>query len=100
MIPNPDRLQAHFTLESRPSFRLMCRWTRLLLAPGGILLYATCSLLPEENDVTVLRFLEDEPSASEDPIQAPWGVPRQAGRQVPAGSGGMDGFYYARLIKR
>ncbi|SFM53123.1 16S rRNA m(5)C-967 methyltransferase [Ectothiorhodospira mobilis] len=71
-----------------------------LLAPGGILLYATCSLLPDENDMTVLRFLEDEPSASEDPIQAPWGVPRQVGRQVPAGSDGMDGFYYARLIKR
>ncbi|MFP4682137.1 MAG: 16S rRNA (cytosine(967)-C(5))-methyltransferase RsmB [Ectothiorhodospira sp.] len=70
-----------------------------LLAPGGILLYATCSLLPEENDDTVVRFLEDEPSASEDPIDAPWGSPRRAGRQVVAGSDGMDGFYYARLIR-
>lgn len=31
MIPNSDRLQAHFTLESRHSFRLMCRWKRLVL---------------------------------------------------------------------
>jgi len=31
MIPNSDRLQAHFTLESRPPFRLMCRWKRLII---------------------------------------------------------------------
>ncbi len=37
MIPDPGRLQAHFTLESRSPFRLMCHWKRLKLdLRGGI----------------------------------------------------------------
>lgn len=32
MVPNSDRFQAHFTLELRAYFRLICHWKRLLLA--------------------------------------------------------------------
>ncbi|MGM0677211.1 16S rRNA (cytosine(967)-C(5))-methyltransferase RsmB [Ectothiorhodospira marina] len=71
-----------------------------LLAPGGMLLYVTCSLLPDENDLTVAQFLHDEPSASESPLQASWGRARTVGRQILTGDQEMDGFYYARLIKR
>jgi 16S rRNA (cytosine967-C5)-methyltransferase len=70
-----------------------------LLKPGGILLYATCSLLPEENEDQVLAFLERQPDALEYPIDARWGWKRAVGRQTLPGEEGMDGFYYARLKK-
>lgn len=70
-----------------------------LLTPGGTLLYATCSLLPEENDGQVRAFLRRHPDAREIPIDAPWGLPRYPGRQTLPGEDGMDGFYYARLRK-
>jgi 16S rRNA (cytosine967-C5)-methyltransferase len=70
-----------------------------LLAPGGTLLYVTCSLLPEENDQQVAAFLSRHPDARERPIEASWGLPLAVGRQTLPGEGGMDGFYYARLEK-
>lgn len=70
-----------------------------LLKPGGMLLYATCSLLPEENHLQVGRFLEQYPDASEVPIDAAWGRARRLGRQTLPGDRTMDGFYYARLLK-
>lgn len=70
-----------------------------LLVPGGMLLYATCSILPEENESQVAGFLERHPDARERPIEAAWGVTRPFGRQTLPGEEGMDGFYYACLEK-
>ncbi len=70
-----------------------------LLRPGGILLYATCSVLPDENDRQLAGFLERTPGAREAPIHADWGRPRPAGRQILPGDDDMDGFYYACLRK-
>ncbi len=70
-----------------------------LLAPGGILLYVTCSIAPTENDEQMQRFLADHPEAQEYPWPASWGLPRPVGRQILPGEQGMDGFYFARLIK-
>ncbi|RLA23660.1 MAG: 16S rRNA (cytosine(967)-C(5))-methyltransferase [Gammaproteobacteria bacterium] len=71
-----------------------------LLTPGGILLYATCSILKQENECQIERFLQQHSDAQELPIQADWGVKRSLGRQVLTGSQSMDGFYYARLQKQ
>lgn len=71
-----------------------------LLKPGGMLLYATCSLLPEENDVQLERFLETTPDACERPIDASWGRACRVGRQILPGDGAMDGFYYACLERK
>ena len=85
--------------------RLAVRQLRLLasvwplLARGGTLLYATCSILPTENDVVVTRFLADHPDAKPGAIDATWGVATHHGRQIIPGEDGMDGFYYARLVK-
>ena len=70
-----------------------------LLRPGGILLYATCSVLADENDRQIAGFLKRTPGAREVPIHADWGRPRAAGRQIRPGDDDMDGFYYACLSK-
>lgn len=70
-----------------------------LLADGGLLVYATCSILKEENELQIARFLRDHPQAREVPIQAGWGHEGAAGRQILSGEDGMDGFYFACLAK-
>jgi len=70
-----------------------------LLAPGGRLLYVTCSLLAAENEEQMAAFLGRAPDARERPIAADWGLARYHGRQLLPTSGGSDGFYYALLEK-
>lgn len=72
-------------------------WT--LLVPGGILLYATCSVLKQENELQVAEFLQRHADATEIAITADWGLKRPHGRQILTGSLQMDGFYYAKLAK-
>ena len=70
-----------------------------LLAPGGIMLYATCSILKQENEQQIDAFLAEHPDAVELPIDAVWGFAGSHGRQIMTGESAMDGFYYARLGK-
>lgn len=70
-----------------------------LLHPGGWLLYATCSVLRQENEQVIAGFLATQPDARELLILAPWGRPLSQGRQILPGESGMDGFYYALLTK-
>lgn len=71
-----------------------------MLASGGVLLYATCSILKAENEQQITAFLASHPDSFEIPIAADWGLQRSAGRQILTGALDMDGFYYARLGKR
>lgn len=68
-----------------------------MLKPGGQLLYATCSLLADENEHQLSHFLLRQTDAREHPIEAVWGHPRSVGRQTLPGEASMDGFYYACL---
>lgn len=68
-----------------------------LLAPGGVLLYATCSVLREEGEAVVADFLNEQRDAIHCPIKAQWGEDCTVGRRIASGESGMDGFYYARL---
>lgn len=70
-----------------------------VLKPGGILLYATCSIFSEENVDIVRDFLSKHADAREEKIDATWGKACEIGRQILPGMHGMDGFYYARLRK-
>ena len=70
-----------------------------LLRPGGRLLYATCSVLLEENEQVIANFLTTQPEAEVQPIRATWGRSLAHGRQILPGEAGMDGFYYALLVK-
>ncbi|ODS23172.1 16S rRNA (cytosine(967)-C(5))-methyltransferase [Candidatus Endobugula sertula] len=71
-----------------------------LLLDGGILLYATCSILPQENTQIIEQFVVSHDNAEHSIIKAGWGIPQPFGRQLLPQPGGHDGFYYARLIKR
>lgn len=70
-----------------------------LLRPGGRLLYATCSVLEEENSQLVSRFLAQRPDAELLPLEATWGVAVAGGRQLLPTPGGTDGLFYALLQK-
>jgi 16S rRNA (cytosine967-C5)-methyltransferase len=76
-----------------------------LLAPGGQLVYASCSALKAENSNTVAAFLAQHQEARDitTSTAAQLGLVAGAGDAVGlaihAGQGGMDGFYYASLRK-
>ncbi|MBT8147357.1 MAG: 16S rRNA (cytosine(967)-C(5))-methyltransferase RsmB [Gammaproteobacteria bacterium] len=69
------------------------------LAPGGLLLYTTCSVLKAENEQTVERFLATSKDAKYQAITADWGLKCAYGRQLLPDTQGSDGFYYALLRK-
>lgn len=67
---------------------LRTAWSRL--KPGGTLLYATCSLLPEENQQQIQTFLAATADAC---LSSPM-------EQLFPGEDHSDGFFYARLLKQ
>ena len=78
-----------------------------LLAPGGRLVYSSCSVLDAENSGIIAAFLAREPGAAEVTESARLLLPgvlpgRNAGPgwALPSGSADADGFYYACLEKR
>ncbi len=70
-----------------------------LLAPEGVLVYATCSIMPEENTGVIEQFIASQTDAIDQPIDADWGLQQPCGRQLLPQTGGHDGFYYACLRK-
>lgn len=74
-----------------------------LLKSGGMLLYATCSVLAEENTLQIQHFLQQHADAELQPINSDWGQQQIAGTQILPGDNdeiGMDGFFYALIQKR
>ena len=90
----PDDIDTHAAEQRR---LLAALWP--LLAHEGRLLYATCSIIPAENDEVVASLLEDRFDAKALTLPATWGRSTRYGRQILPGEDGMDGFYYALLSK-
>lgn len=84
------------TLAAQQQRLLRALWP--LLAPGGRLVYATCSVLAAEGDAVIETFLGETAQAGAKPIAADWGEPCRHGRRLAPG-GDFDGFYYAVLLK-
>lgn len=74
----------------------LARLASLLLAPGGRLLYATCSLEPEENEGVLEAVLAAEPSLA----PCPWREDGEWARTWLPHREGADGFFAARLSRR
>ncbi|MBO0734485.1 MAG: methyltransferase domain-containing protein [Methylocapsa sp.] len=84
-----------------------------LVKPGGIIVYSTCSLEPEENEMQILALLRRNPALERDPIAAGEiggltellnanGELRTLPTHIPAAEprlAGLDGFYAARLVR-
>lgn len=62
-----------------------------MLKKGGQLVYATCSILPSENEEQIKKFLASEAGKDFELIED---------RKVLAQESGFDGFYIARLLKK
>lgn len=94
-LRRPSDIHALAALQARLLDNL---WS--LLRPGGTLLYATCSILPEENADQIQAFLARTSDAkATTPTDVTWGRPSRAGRQLLPAIDSQDGFFYARLIK-
>ncbi len=70
-----------------------------LLKTGGSLLYATCSILDEENSQVVHRFLTKQGDAILCSSNISWGEAAACGRQLLPSTGGPDGLFYTLLRK-
>ena len=62
-----------------------------MLKKGGQLVYATCSILPSENEEQIKKFLASEAGKDFELLED---------RKVLAQESGFDGFYIARLLKK
>jgi 16S rRNA (cytosine967-C5)-methyltransferase len=68
---------------------IMVRYSAMV-KPGGKMVYATCSILPSENEEQVRKFLETH--------GAEWALEEEL--KVNPAETGHDGFYAARLVRR
>ena len=101
---NPVRLQQLTQLQSH-----ILQYAHELVRPGGILVYAVCSILPEEGPEQVSAFLEKQPKWSVDIEDIGCGRAVSGGRvhKIYSAHGialsplhdKTDGFFFTRLRK-
>ena len=105
-LKGPDEIPSLTALQDR-----LLAAAADMLAPGGRLVYAVCSLLPEEGPARIAALLEGAAPLARDPIAAAEIAGEVAGlgelitpegdlRSLPSQLselGGLDGFYVCRL---
>lgn len=104
-LKTPEDMARMAALQSK----LLSHAASDILADGGMMIYAVCSLQPEEAEKQIEAFLEEHPEFSRKPVKAEE-VGGAAELLTPAGDvrclpchwaewGGLDGFYIARLVR-
>lgn len=89
---NPDikwRLQPEEMIQLEKTQQELLHRFSIMVKPGGVMVYATCSILPTENEVQVTKFLETHP-----------GFELEEEEKLLPHTHGCDGFYMARLIRK
>jgi 16S rRNA (cytosine967-C5)-methyltransferase len=94
LLRRPEHVTAAAALQQRLLENL---WH--LLAPGGTLVYCTCSILSTENDAVVAAFLERHAEAEKVPFELTTGRTTRHGWQLLPTDPLTDGFYYSRMRK-
>ena len=111
--PDIAHLKAPKDLEKLAALQeRLLRHVITILRPGGVLVYCTCSLEPEEGEMQIKRLLDDNSHVSIDPIRTDevnghgsWigkegflrTLPFDLISEIPETSG-IDGFFAARLV--
>ncbi len=91
---NPDakwKLQPEFIDKIKKTQAEIIRSYSRMVKPGGKLVYATCSILPSENQDQVKSFLESESGKDFTFVKE---------KKILAHESGFDGFYMALLEKK
>jgi 16S rRNA (cytosine967-C5)-methyltransferase len=91
---NPDakwKLQPEFLEEIKQTQQQILTDYARMVKPGGKLVYATCSILPSENEKQVKQFLSSEAGS---------GFTLEKEQRLMPSRDGYDGFYMARLAKQ
>lgn len=70
-----------------------------LLRPGGMMVYATCSIMKAENEQQIANFVNTHPDSTCAGGEKSWGVDTGYGWQLLPGQHNSDGFFYSVLIK-
>ncbi|HEC13693.1 MAG TPA: 16S rRNA (cytosine(967)-C(5))-methyltransferase RsmB [Acidiferrobacteraceae bacterium] len=94
LLRTPKDIEA---LAARQKNLLDSLWP--LLRSGGKLVYATCSILPDEGENQLEWFMAKHPDTRALTTTMTMGVALKFGRQCIPGQAGMDGFYYAAVQK-
>lgn len=69
--------------------------------PGGVLIYATCSIFKEENRAVVENFLSEHPDFQLEDFPHPLsGIPVHGFRQILHSDGDSDASFFARFRKK
>ncbi|MDO6760083.1 RsmB/NOP family class I SAM-dependent RNA methyltransferase [Tamlana sp. 2_MG-2023] len=91
---NPDakwKLQPDFLDKIRKTQQEIIQQYSRMVKAGGQMVYATCSVLPSENQLQVAKFLKSEAGANFSLVKD---------KKVSAHKSGFDGFYMALLEKK
>lgn len=72
-----------------------CRYVR----PHGVLVYSTCTILPEENEGNIRRFLDRHPEFSLSPFSAGTLFFEEGMRTLLPDTHSTDGFFIARMVR-
>lgn len=93
------RTQEEINIIAQRQYNLLCScWP--LLAPQGLLVYATCSIFKQENAHIVARFIAEFADCEFLPLSQPWAQDFECGWQLLPGQFNNDGFFYSVLRKK